>query len=276
MCKKQPLVSVCIPTYNNADYIEETIRCVLNQTYQNIELIVVDDQSKDDTVEVVKAISDDRLKLFINEKNLGMSGNWNRCMELCKGEYIKLICADDLIHETLIAKEVEAMEQNPEVLLVESDTQFVDKDGNAKGFYKRYRKSGVVEGKEISKASVRSRDQFGAPLANLVRRSAYEASGGFDASFVYIIDYDFFMTIANMGKVYIIHEPLNYFRIRYDSNTGQVMGGGKEDVYIAEHRRLFEKHAKVLGLSELQVNRCVKIRKIMSFLGNIYLRVFAK
>lgn len=84
------------------------------------------------------------------------------------------------------------------------------------------------------------------------------------------------MSIANKGKIYIIHEPLNYFRIRYDSNTGQVMGGGKEAAYIDEHRRLFEKHAKELGLSKGQVALCVKIRKLMSFMGNIYLKIFAK
>lgn len=272
----QPLVSVCIPAYNNADYIKETIESVLKQTYKNIELIVVDDQSKDDTVAVVKSIQDDRIKLYINEENLGMSGNWNRCMELCTGEYIKLICADDLIHETLIEREVRAMEQHPEVLLVESDTQFVDKNGKGKGFYKRYRKRGVVDGREISKVCVRTRDQFGAPLANLIRRSAYEQTGGFDSTFVYIVDYDFFMNIANRGKVYIIHEPLNYFRIRYDSNTGQVMGGGKEEAYIAEHRKLFEKYAEDLRLSPNYINMCVNIRKLMSFMGNIYLRIFAK
>lgn len=273
---EQALVSVCIPTYNNAEYIEETIRCILNQTYQNIEVIVVDDQSKDNTVEVVKAISDDRIKLYVNEKNLGMSGNWNRCMELCSGEYIKLICADDLIHESLIEKEVAVMEQYPDVMLVQSDTQFVDKNGKGKGYYKRYYKKGVVDGIKASRFSVYTRNYLGAPLANLVRRSAYETYGGFDSSFVYIIDYDFYMTIANHSKIYIIHEPLNYFRIRYDSNTGQVMGGGKEEAYIAEHRKLIEKHAEELGLSHSQVELSVTIRRLMSFLGNIYLKIFAK
>lgn len=273
---EQALVSVCIPTYNNAEYIEETIWCILNQTYQNIEVIVVDDQSKDNTVEVVKAISDDRIKLYVNEKNLGMSGNWNRCMELCSGEYIKLICADDLIHESLIEKEVAVMEQYPDVMLVQSDTQFVDKDGNEKGYYKRYYRKGVVDGIKASRFSAFTRDYLGAPLANLVRRSAYETYGGFDSSFVYIIDYDFYMTIANHSKIYIIHEPLNYFRIRYDSNTGQVMGGGKEEAYIAEHRKLIEKHAEELGLSHSQVELSVTIRRLMSFLGNIYLKIFAK
>ena len=272
MCK----VSVCIPAYNNADYIKETIECVLNQTYKDLELIVVDDQSTDNTVEIVRSIKDERLKLYVNETNLGMAGNWNHCMELCTGEYIKLICADDLIHETLIQKEVEIMEQYQDVMLVQSDTEFVDKNGKGKGYYKRYRKSGVVDGKQVSKNCIFTRNKLGAPLANLIRRSAYEQSGGFDASFVYIIDYDFYMSIANKSKIYIIHEPLNYFRIRYDSNTGQVMGGGIEEAYIAEHRKLVEKHAKELGLKKWQVNYSVLMRKCLSFAGNIYLKIFAK
>ncbi len=274
----KPLVSVCIPAYNNAATIAETMESVLNQTYENIELIVVDDQSKDNTLQVVEEIAktDSRVRVYQNETNLGMSGNWNRSMELCTGEYIKLICADDLIHKTLIEREVIIMERHPEVMLVQSDTQFIDKDGVKKGFYKRYHKSGIVDGKDACKFSVFTRDYLGAPLANLVRRSAYEQFGGFDSSFTYIIDYDFYMKIANKSKIYIIHEPLNFFRIRYDSNTGQVMGGGQEAVYIAEHRRLVEKYAKELGLSQSQVELSVKIRKAMSFMGNIYLKIFAK
>ena len=86
---ESPLVSVCIPAYNNADTILETIQSVLTQTYQNLESIVVDDRSTDDTYQVVKTFAkqagDDRLHLYQNEKNLGMAGNWNHCMELCKG-----------------------------------------------------------------------------------------------------------------------------------------------------------------------------------------------
>ena len=87
----EPLVSVCIPAYNNAAYIKETIDSILGQTYSNLELVICDDRSKDDTVKVIEAIKDDRIKLFQNEKNLGMSGNWNHCLSKCSGEFIKLI-----------------------------------------------------------------------------------------------------------------------------------------------------------------------------------------
>lgn len=274
----KPLVSVCIPTYNNEDTIEETVSSVLRQTWKNLELVIVDDGSSDRTCELVTelAAEDKRIRLYRNGKNLGMAGNWNRCLSLCRGDYLKLLCGDDLIHETLLEREVELMERYPEALLVQTDTRFIDIHGKTTGFYRRYRKSGLVDGKEICRFSVFTRDYLGAPLANLIRRSAYEASGGFDSSFVYIIDYDFYMKIACSGMVYILHEPLNSFRIRSDSNTGQVMGGGKEEAYIAEHRRLVEKYASVLGLSPRQVNLSVAIRRFMSFLGNIYLKIFVK
>lgn len=70
-----PLVSICIPAYNNRDVIEKTIDSILNQTYTNIELVIVDDNSKDDTYEILKKIDDDRVRVLRNEQNLGMVGN---------------------------------------------------------------------------------------------------------------------------------------------------------------------------------------------------------
>ena len=93
----KPLVSVCIPAYNNAAYIKETIDSILSQTYENLELVICDDNSKDNTAKVIEGIKDERIKFYKNEKNLGMSGNWNHCLSKCSGEFIKLICADDML-----------------------------------------------------------------------------------------------------------------------------------------------------------------------------------
>ena len=135
---EQPLVSVCIPAYNNADTIIETMQSVLAQTYRQLELIVVDDRSSDDTWQIVQQFrqetGDERLLVYQNDKNLGMAGNWNRCMELCRGDYIKLLCADDLIHETLLEREVAVMEEHPEVNLVQTDTRFVAMNRRTTGF----------------------------------------------------------------------------------------------------------------------------------------------
>lgn len=317
--RKNPLVSVCIPVYNNEKTLEETMRSVLSQTYSKLELIVVDDNSKDTSLSVIrraaeKAVQDGLARevfdlsgrtvsyknpdcnpaveapevdfsglpgtapghtiwIYHNEANLGMAGNWNRCLSLCRGDYMKLICADDLLDPSLIETEEGYMEEYPGVLLVQSDTAFLDMEGKPQGFYKRYKKSGVVEGKEAVRHSFFTRDYLGAPLANLIRSSAYKEYGGIDPAFSYIVDYDFFVKLAVHGKLYIIHEPLNFFRLRSDSNTGEVLGGDQGEAYIAEHRKLVEKYQDTLGLSDAQVNRSVRIRKLMNVLGGVYLKL---
>ena len=280
---KMPLVSFCIPTYNNEEYIKETLDTVMNQTYLNIELIVVDDNSKDNTYNIiVKEYKDNYIcpenkrrviKLYKNEKNLGMSGNWNKSLSLCTGKYLKLLCADDLLDENATAYEVNIMEKYKDVLCVSSDTQFVDKNGVKKGFYRRYHKCGIIDGISAVKFSLFSRNFLGAPLANLFRKDIYDKIGGFDPSFSYIIDYDFYIRVYLQGKVYILHMPLNFFRIRDDSNTGEVLGGDKGKIYVKEHKKLVKKVAKIIGLNSLQVWFSVTMRKVMNVLGRIYLKV---
>ena len=272
----QPLVSVCIPAYNNAAYIKETIDAILHQTYKNLELVICDDKSTDDTIAVIEAIDDARIRLYKNEQNLGMSGNWNNCLSKCTGEYIKLICADDLLTENALELEVKALEEHPEAVLVESDTTLLDLDGKAKGSYKRYDphgKNGLYDGKKIARDGLFVKNYFGAPLANTFRRSILEKLGGFDTDYHYILDYDFWVRAACLGQVYIIHEPLNFFRVRNDSNTGEVMAGDKTNAYVKEHELLLSKHRDVLKLSDSDVKRSVRIRKLRNFAGSMYLKL---
>ena len=318
--KQKPLISVCIPVYNNSQTLQETMDSVLRQTWPEVELILVDDNSKDDSLPLIRRTAEEAVAagkaaaffdladrtvsyarpetcnpannapevdfsnlpaavggrsiwLYHNEKNLGMAGNWNRCLSLCRGEYIKLLCADDLLDPAILETEEGYMEEYPTVVLVQSDTEFLDTEGKPQGFYRRYRKSGLVEGKEVVRHSFFTRDYLGAPLANLIRASAYKKYGGIDPAFSYIVDYEFFVKLAVNGMLYIIHEPLNYFRLRTDSNTGEVLGGSEGERYIDEHRRLVEKYRGALGLTDSEVKRSVRIRRLMNFLGGIYLKL---
>src|SRR6185369_13911842 len=92
-------VSVCIPTYNYGNYIAETIESVLAQNYSDFELLIIDDGSTDRTAEIVDSYArqDPRIRLIVNEVNLGMVENWNSCLEQAKGEYIKFVFGDDLL-----------------------------------------------------------------------------------------------------------------------------------------------------------------------------------
>lgn len=272
---EKPLVSVCIPAYNNAPYITETIESVLKQTWENLELVICDDLSSDNTVEVIERIEDPRIRLIKNQNNLGMSGNWNNCLRHCKGDYIKLICADDMLSPEAIEKETKALMENPTALFACSDTRLFDLDGKPKGWYKRYPKaSGLTDGKTVVRAGFFSQNYFGAPLAILLRRSAMERFGEFDSDFVYILDYEYWVRLACEGDIYIIHEPLNYFRVRNDSNTGEVIAGDKTAAYVKEHELLLRKHGSKVGLTEAEIQKSIRIRKFRNFAANIYLKVF--
>ena len=282
--KKKPGVYVCIPAYNNASYIGETIQSILDQTYENIHVIIVDDNSKDNTWQVLCdfAKQDSRVLIYRNDKNLGMSGNWNKCLSLCMEredcEYIKLVCADDLLVPHTIEKEVMILEKYPRVVLVSSETKLVDLNGNGKGFYRRYPARGPVDGKKVVRRGFFNKDYFGAPQANTFRKSICKKTGGFDSNLTYIIDYDFFVSLAKCGDVYAIHESLNLFRVRNDSNTGLVMGGDKEKtgIYVDEHRYLVEKNAKDLHMAAWEVELSVLIRRIRCFMAWVYLKIFVR
>jgi len=91
----QPLVSICIPTYNAKKTVVQTVQSILNQTYKNLEIIIVDNASTDNTLDLLQKFKDPRIKIYKNIKNIGAEKNFSRCIELAKGKYIAIFHADD-------------------------------------------------------------------------------------------------------------------------------------------------------------------------------------
>ena len=269
-----PQVSVCIPAYNNEAYILDTINAVLAQTFTDFELVVIDDCSKDGTAAVVEAVTDPRVRLVRNEKNLGMAGNWNRCIEAAKAPLVKVLCADDILYPDSLKLEAQALLDNPDINLVSSDTALINMQGQQVGSFKRWPVNGRMSGKKLARISLLFNNFFGAPCNNLFRREAALSVGGFDKNFPYILDFDLWLRLACTGDVYIIHETLNGFRLRNDSNTGEVMGTGeKGDVYVAEHGRLVDKHRAALGLGRFGCGFSKWWRGARSKIIHLYLKL---
>jgi len=101
MTEQSPSVSICIPTFNRSGMVERAIESALSQTYHDLEVIVVDNASDDNTEDVVASYADPRLKFFKNPKNLGLFGNFNRCIELSRGDLIHILHSDDYIDPLL-------------------------------------------------------------------------------------------------------------------------------------------------------------------------------
>src|SRR5690349_21068344 len=110
-----PKLSICIPSYNNAQFLPELFESILNQSFKDFELIFVDDCSTDKSIAVVRGFNDPRIKVFENKKNVGVVGNMNRCLLQAKGDYITIIGSDDALAEDSLKKRVTFLDQNPDI-----------------------------------------------------------------------------------------------------------------------------------------------------------------
>jgi glycosyltransferase involved in cell wall biosynthesis len=123
-----PKVSVIIPSYNHEKYVREAIQSVLEQTYQDFEIVITDDGSRDRTVSIIKSFTDPRIKLFYFPKNRGAAVAVNHCIAEASGEFIALLNSDDAFVPKKLEKQVEFLDKNPKIGAVFSYAQFIDED----------------------------------------------------------------------------------------------------------------------------------------------------
>ena len=129
----EELVSIIMPSYNTAKYIKETIKSVINQTYTNWELLIVDDCSTDNTDEIIREFKDDRIKYFKNEKNSGAAISRNKALREAKGKWIAFLDSDDLWEKEKLEKQINFMKDNTYYF---SYTQYQEIDENSKSLNK--------------------------------------------------------------------------------------------------------------------------------------------
>jgi glycosyltransferase involved in cell wall biosynthesis len=203
-----PTVSVLIPTYNYAHFLDETIQSVLNQTFSDYELIIVDNNSTDQTDEVVnKYLGDKRITYYKNPTNIGLAGNWNKCLEYAKGDYIKFLCADDKFHPELLKKFVEVMDAHPTVSLITCDKEVF----HSKSFVTRVGFRHLQEGKKALLNTLNDHCWIGEPSSVMFRRSNLGV-GNFTTNYQMHIDWEMWLRMLSVGDCYIIPEALSYIR----------------------------------------------------------------
>lgn len=185
-----PLLSVVIPAYNNGRTLAETMTSVLEQTDVDIELVVADHSSSDDTRAVMDSFADDtRVRLLNTPAGGGAPRNWNRVTAEARGELIKLVCGDDVLRAGTLARQTAIM-ADPAVALTACRRDVVDAGGKTlmsgwglRGLGRR------MSGAEAVRRAVRAGSNlFGEPASVMMRRSALEAVGGWSGEFPYLID----------------------------------------------------------------------------------------
>jgi len=213
-----PLVSICIPTYECEKTIIESIKSALNQTYKNIEIIIVDNCSSDKTYDLLKTFNDPRIKLYRNNNNLGMCENWNECLKYAKGDYIQYLHGDDILFPYCIEKKVSLAIKDTSIVLVFSSTEIINSNNKTLMIRKYKNKDLVQDGESLVYKSLYTRNIFGEPSNVLFKRSVLEQTEAFCNKLKYSTDWEFWLRIAHYGKVGYIADALTKYRVS-DSNT---------------------------------------------------------
>ena len=228
------LVSVIVPAYNHEKYVQKTIKSIINQTYKNIELIVIDDGSKDSTWQKIQEMEPECRDRFVNvhfetKQNEGTCKTLNKLLSFANGEYIYLIASDDMAVPQAIEKEAAFLDKNPEYALCVGNNKFIDSnDETCVWKEKNYSFDNFAAYLKYTRRDVNfGSSRFGEydtlyignyiPNGYLIRKSIFEKTGLFTPE-APLEDHYLMLQISKYAKMKYIDEILFLYR-QHDTNT---------------------------------------------------------
>jgi len=213
-----PFVSVCIPVHKRTSYLRETVQKVLSQTFGDWELVIGLNVSE----EVLRLIredlreelSDPRVRIITDAAPKNMAENWNATITESKGEFIKLLCYDDLPRPDSLERQVKALQEYPGVVLASGARTIINSKGKVLFTRSGIKKTGIYAGRKmIRRCIMAGTNIIGDPVNVMWRRSAMEKVGLFDPSVVYCTDIEYWLRLLSVGDLYYDAEPTGYYRI---------------------------------------------------------------
>ncbi len=206
----KPKVSVCIPSYNHGKFIAKAIESVLSQTFQDWEMVIADDASTDNTVEIIEkyqSLYPGRIHLIVSKKNQGPSVNGTIAHTVAKGEYLASLCSDDVMHPERLERQVGFLEAYPNIAAVFTDVFLIDDDGKP-----------IQQDSLFSKPITDLRKQLlsgnflNGPSA-MIRKSVMMDIGIFNPALDYVQDFDYWLRILGKYDIHRMDEKLTGYRI---------------------------------------------------------------
>jgi glycosyltransferase involved in cell wall biosynthesis len=183
----------------------------LSQTERDIEVIVIDDQSTDDSVAIAKSLDDPRLRVIALEKNIGLIANFNRCIAEAQSPYVKLLCSDDLLHPQCVERLADALDRFPDATIAFSDREMLFNDGSRKPMISPLPANERIDATRLVRASSLVFNCVGEPTTVMIRKAAC-ASISFDRRYVQAPDWQYFLQAVNLGPLVRVPEILSVFR----------------------------------------------------------------
>jgi hypothetical protein len=238
-----PRVTIALATYNRAGYLRQAIESCLAQTFTDFELLVCDNASQDETEAVVASFDDARIRYLRNAENLGMVGNWNRCLAEARGELIANLCDDDLMLPDRLARQVAIFDAHPETGIVHGDAEMIDEGGRPTGVWA----AREFEPQELLHVLVRMHNFLVYP-SSMVHRRVFDAVGGYTEGYQIAADLDLWLRAAAGFRFrHTPGGPVVRFRRHKDSGSHE----DRRPIEIAEVERSLGATLDRLGAAAL-------------------------
>lgn len=282
---KGPNVSVIIPNYNHAPFLRRRIESVLQQSYQDFEVIFLDDASEDNSAEVFAPFAGDpRIRAFFNDTNTGIPGKqWNRGVRAARGEYIWIAESDDYADPAFLERLVPQLEAHPTAGLVYCQSRIVNENGEVIGSYdhhaaelgsKRWQEDFFNVGEDECNNYLLYKNTIPNASAVLFRKRVYEEAGYADEWVRYCGDWLLWIKMLMISDLVFVAAPLNYHRrhhlalshgprLRAEAGLSPVLEHALETPDLPfEHqlRRWPAKLRYILGRNALRANRPAEAR----------------
>lgn len=185
-------ISVVMPVYNGEQFVAKAVESILNQTFNDFELIIIDDKSTDNSVKIIKSFDDSRIKLIQNERNFGIATSLNKGIKYARGQYIARMDADDISYPNRLEEQISFLEKNPGVSVLGTYASLFDEDGRIWGNHRRPVVPTLRDwlwGSQVIHASV------------MMRKQDVQDAGGYDSRTYRVEDYDLWLRMFKKGYV---------------------------------------------------------------------------
>lgn len=216
-CSAPPLLTVGIPTYNSAHFLRECVGSVERQGLDDYEIVIFDNASEDNTDEVIRSLGNPRIRYFRNPSNLGSRANHNRCLSEARGRYFKFLCADDILLEGVLEKQISILNFRADVTLVSCHICVTDANLQAGKFFSFFPGEGT--GSRLINSCLSGLSNYIGGPSNFMFRLADARGITFDPSYSFVSDLKFGLQLLQRGNYLNIDQAGYLYRRHPLSDT---------------------------------------------------------